>query len=91
MKQLIKVKKKYIKKAIRHGYGEHSCPISLAIKDQLNTDDVAVNEEELRVNSNYCYLPRSVVRFVRKIDEETDSMSGRKTTVKPFNFWLSVQ
>lgn len=84
-RKLIKVRAKHIKAGIPNKC--NSCPVALAIKEQIKTNYVAVFKNQISLNKGYnntIHMPRSVFRFVNKFDNE-----GRKA-VKPFNFYLKI-
>jgi hypothetical protein len=61
-------------KAFNGGY----CPVALAIREQ--TQNVSVNNREVRITGGCYHLPRSATRFITNFD--------RHKSVKPFMFLL---
>lgn len=83
MKQLIEVKKKHIKNGVPRR--TNMCPVSLAIKDEINCYEAYVDDKlcvsDFKYQKTYFHVPRSVERFIQKFDSEK--------SVKPFKFWLN--
>ena len=85
MRKLIKVRARHIKAGIQNK--STSCPVALAIREQINAGVVDVFMNEISINQDYgntADMPRSVSRFVDKFDK------NGKRAVKPFNFYLDV-
>lgn len=75
----IKVTQKHIKKGKVASCGE--CPVALAIKERLQSNDVAVFISSVNINVLPYILTQKAARFVKDFDK------GKR--VRPFSFNLS--
>ena len=100
MKKLIKVEQKHINNC-KSNYDGTSCPIALALKESLGTQDVEVGHSfyekdtsKILIKGSRIEGPRSTRRFINKIDNGRVSdpvqFSAFKKQLKPFNFWLEL-
>ena len=80
MRYKIQVTKEDIKNGIRND--TCSCPIALACKKALKTNEIDVGETKLYVQNCRYNIPKKVQNFISCFD------TGKK--VKPFSFYVKV-
>lgn len=78
----ITVCRKHLMKGARSSI--NSCPIALAVKDALITQNVRVTPREMIVNDQAFSLTEAMTEFIGKFD--AGRISRRKS--KPFSFYL---
>ncbi len=80
MKMIIKVSDKHIKDGMK-GKANY-CPIALALREVVNTDNVSVDGSEIVIDKEFLPTPGVAESFIGQFD-------GNKP-VKPFSFELNV-
>lgn len=73
---LVSVTRKHIKNG--NPISPSSCPIALALRETCETEQTIRVYNQVEIGGREYYLPRSVLRFINRFDNEK--------SVKPFRF-----